>query len=223
MAPPPSSPKETGRRRSAASRGAGPVILCRSSPGRHIAGTRPRNRGCRRAISRTILGQITDGARGTDFRGPMIHQRTVRSALRASVIRQWPPVDRWTFVQFHKALTAGHLDRPLFDTGTARLKVKAIRMKTRHWLRRPSSPRQAGASVQAPAVHGFEAHADVDSTDRGETFRTAIRAKEGTPRIIVPHMRGDNEKEWPVSIPGVSKAQLQPTRKARPKSAHRSG
>jgi IS5 family transposase len=153
--------------------------------------------------------------------------------------RTEPTPERTTFVRFRKALTAQNLDRPLFDTVTAQLKARAIRVKTGTLVDATIIASASKDDDEArwvkhkgkPAVHGFKAHVGVDagtalveeiavtpanvndgkaggdalpdnpgqvfadSAYRGETFRAAVRAKGGTPRIIATHMWGRDEEE----------------------------
>lgn len=153
--------------------------------------------------------------------------------------RTEPTPERTTFVRFRKALAAQGLDRPLFDTVTAQLKARAIRVKTGTLvdatiIASASKDDDAARWVKhkgKPAVHGFKAHVGADaetalveeiavtpanvndgkagggalpdnpgqvfadSAYRGETFRAAVRAKGGTPRIIATQMWGQDEEE----------------------------
>lgn len=79
--------------------------------------------------------------------------------------------ERTAFVRFRKALTARGLDKVLFETITAQLKARAIRVKTgtlvdatiiasasegdseAHWVKHKGRP----------AVHGFKAHVGADA------------------------------------------------------------
>ena len=79
--------------------------------------------------------------------------------------------ERTAFVRFRKALAARELDKALFDTITAQLRAKAIRVKTgtlvdatiiasaseddgeAHWVKHKGKP----------AVHGFKAHVGADA------------------------------------------------------------
>jgi IS5 family transposase len=97
--------------------------------------------------------------------------------------------ERTAFARFRKALVARGLDRLLFDTITARLKAKAIQVKTgtlvdatiiasasagdaeAHWVKRKGKP----------AVHGFKAHvgADADTALVEEIAVTQANVNDG--------------------------------------------
>jgi len=97
--------------------------------------------------------------------------------------------ERTAFVRFRKALIAQKLDQVLFETITAQLKAKAIRVKTGtlvdatiiasaseddsdgHWVKHKGKP----------AVHGFKAHvgADADTALVEEVSVTAANVNDG--------------------------------------------
>lgn len=102
---------------------------------------------------------------------------------------QEPTPERTAFVRFRKALVARELDKDLFDTITAQLKSKAIRVKTgtlvdatiiasaskdddeAHWVKHKGKP----------AVHGFKAHvgADADTALVEEISITPANVNDG--------------------------------------------
>ena len=79
--------------------------------------------------------------------------------------------ERTAFVRFRKALSARGLDKTLFDTITAQLKAKAIRVKTGTLvdatiIASASEGDGEGRWVKhkgRPAVHGFKAHVGADA------------------------------------------------------------
>lgn len=97
--------------------------------------------------------------------------------------------ERTTFVRFRKALVSRELDKALFDSITAQLRAKAIRVKTgtlvdatiiasaseddgeAHWVKHKGKP----------AVHGFKAHvgADADTALVEEIAITPANVNDG--------------------------------------------
>lgn len=147
--------------------------------------------------------------------------------------------ERSAFVRYRGLLVAHGLDRALFDTVTAQLRVKAIKVKTGTLvdatiIASASESDGDGRWVKHKgkvAVHGFKAHVGADATTalvenvsvtpanindgraggealpdnpgdvfadsayRGSCFGDAVRAKGGTPRVILTAMWGRDERE----------------------------
>ena len=83
-----------------------------------------------------------------------------------------PTPERTTFVRFRRALIAHGLDRTLFETVTADLKAKSIKVKTGTLVDATiiaSASEQDGNAhwvkhKKRPAVHGFKAHVGADAS-----------------------------------------------------------
>lgn len=147
--------------------------------------------------------------------------------------------ERSAFVRYRGLLVAHGLDRALFDTVTAQLRVKAIKVKTGTLvdatiIASASESDGDGRWIKHKgkvAVHGFKAHVGADATTalvenvsvtpanindgraggealpdnpgdvsadsayRGSCFGDAVRAKGGTPRVILTAMWGRDERE----------------------------
>jgi len=147
--------------------------------------------------------------------------------------------ERTAFVRFRKMLVARGLERALFETVTAQLKAKAIKVKTGTLvdatiISSASEDDREGRWVKHKgkrAVHGFKAHVGADATTalvekisvtpanvndgragpdalpddpgevfadsayRGAHFGDAVRAKGGTPRVVLTAMWGRDEQQ----------------------------
>ena len=83
-----------------------------------------------------------------------------------------PTPERTTFVRFRRALIAHGLDRTLFETVTADLKAKSVKVKTGTLVDATiiaSASEQDGNAhwvkhKKRPAVHGFKAHVGADAS-----------------------------------------------------------
>lgn len=100
-----------------------------------------------------------------------------------------PTPERTAFVRFRKALVARELDKVLFETITAQLKAKAIRVKTGTLVDATIIASASEGDGEArwvkhkgrPAVHGFKAHvgADADTALVEEIAVTPANVNDG--------------------------------------------
>jgi IS5 family transposase len=130
-----------------------------------------------------------------------------------------PTPERTAFVRFRKVLTTRGLDRARVDATIVASASKGD--DEARWVKHERKPAVHGfaALVGADAdtalveeiavtpanVHDGKAGGDprpdgpgqvfADSAHRGETFRAAVRAKGGTPRVVATHMWGRDEEE----------------------------